>query len=56
MIIVNNGNDSISIYDIVLGNRVKQTYYYYSMETAKRMFKEYRKEYIKREQQFINQN
>ena len=56
MIIVNNGNDSISIYDIVLGNRVKQTYYYYSMRTAKIMFKKYREEYIKREQQFINQN
>ena len=55
MILVRDkSNDSISIYDIILGQRIKQTYYFYSEESCKRKFREYRRKYINQNKEFIH--
>jgi hypothetical protein len=36
-----NYNGSITITDIIGNEYIKQTYYFYSIKEAKRMFKEY---------------
>ena len=41
MIISNKYNGSITISDIIGNEYIKQTYYFYSIKDAKRMFKEY---------------
>ena len=41
MIISKNYNGSITISDIIGSEYIKQTYYFYSIKEAKRMFKEY---------------
>lgn len=41
MIISKNYNGSITITDIIDNEYIKQTYYFYTIKDAKRMFKEY---------------
>ena len=41
MIISKNYNGSITISDIIGNEYIKQTYYFYSIKDAKRLFKEY---------------
>lgn len=41
MIISKNYNGSITISDIIGNEYIKQTYYFYTIREAKRMFKQY---------------
>jgi hypothetical protein len=41
MSITRNYNGSITISDIIGNEYIKQTYYFYTIKDAKRMFKEY---------------
>ena len=41
MSITKNYNGSITISDIIGNEYIKQTYYFYSIKDAKRMFKQY---------------